>query len=106
MIVGSQTQWVRGVHPDIDFGLPWEIRKTIDGDLSVVSERIRGVISEEDRRSILEDCQFWEGQSTVALAEATLRELWGDKWDIFNEVKVNTEFVNSPSAKTGDFGEY
>ena len=104
LIVGSQTQWVRGVNPAVDLCRPREIRQTLEGDLQVVSERVRGTVTEEDKQSILEDFNFWEDESAVKVAEDTFRELWGDRYALFNESKMITEFVNNPAARTGDFG--
>lgn len=76
LIVGSQTEYVRGVGLQLDFSprVGLEVEK---GDRRLRSDQSHGVIDEEDLNTIIEDRCYWDGRSPGDVILSRIRESLG-----------------------------
>jgi pyruvate formate-lyase/glycerol dehydratase family glycyl radical enzyme len=73
LVVGSQTRYIRGASPPVDFNpaVALEVIEKPRGSSEVVLARL----SEEDRRQLLEDAEYWKGRSPGEMMDKMHHEL-------------------------------
>ena len=63
LIVGSQTKYLRGGAPAIDYSTN-STRATLDAEkLTIQGEVKEGIVTEEERKSLEEDANYWTGKA-------------------------------------------
>jgi pyruvate formate-lyase/glycerol dehydratase family glycyl radical enzyme len=79
LIVGSQTHFFRGVGLQLDFnsGVGSEVEK---GERRLRAEQTKGVITDKDLKTIVEDSHYWKGRSPVEIMAQTVREVMGSEY--------------------------
>ncbi|MBI4319297.1 MAG: hypothetical protein HY675_12475 [Chloroflexi bacterium] len=81
LIVGSQTKYVVGAAPFTEYN-PDEPANVLRAERFVMrGETERGSITEEERRSLLEDCDFWVGKTPRSKFRRLARAIFGEKLD-------------------------
>ncbi len=107
LIVGSQSQFFFGSSPYVDYS-PDSAYENLSamGGPSGGSSVVAAEISEEERRSILEDCAFWKGHSTgdVVKAVKDAKFPWLPDWAESGLVMGMT-LVAPPGVRTIDYGK-
>ncbi|MDI7258901.1 MAG: glycyl radical protein [Thermodesulfobacteriota bacterium] len=88
LIVGSQTKYSRGASPYLEFKHRW-----LRDELHKLSERegIRFNITEQDRKSLLEDADFWDGRSLEDVTVPIKLEKWGRRYQVAVESRLTTD---------------
>jgi pyruvate formate-lyase/glycerol dehydratase family glycyl radical enzyme len=73
LIVGSQTKYVRGASPCVDFspGPSFQAAEKPEGN----SPLVEAVLSEEDRTILLEDAEYWKGHSPGEMIAKMMQEI-------------------------------
>lgn len=107
LIVGSQTQYVLGASPSVDYnpGIALENIKH-DADVSGGSSVRGAVLTDEDRCSLAEDCEYWKGRSVgdTVFRESQEKFPWLDDWGKSGLVNAQ-KAGNPPGAKSVDYGK-
>ncbi|MBI2846837.1 MAG: hypothetical protein HYX82_03050 [Chloroflexi bacterium] len=77
LVVGSQTRYVRGANVAVDWN-PRSVIKEISAEkITSSGEYTYAEISDEERKSILSDAQYWLGKSPVCGMRAARDEVFG-----------------------------
>ncbi|MFC1986618.1 glycyl radical protein [Chloroflexota bacterium] len=88
LIVGSQTKYVRGSSPYLDFA-PKPLLKTLTAKkITADSEAVEAAITEDDRESLLEDAQYWDGRGTGDVLKELVRETVTEHVDDYEEARL------------------
>ena len=88
LIVGSQTQYVRGASPAVDFN-PEHTLELLKGGKITLSSLVRAAeVTEAEKASLLEDANYWKGKSPYDAAVKARREVSGSLIDDFEEARV------------------
>ncbi|MBR3400798.1 MAG: hypothetical protein IKG67_01015 [Parasporobacterium sp.] len=106
LIVGSQSQYVLGASPYVDYSPDSAIENLNTMGPSGGSSVTAAMITEEERRSILEDCEFWHGHSTGDIVRE-VREAkfpWLPDW-IESGLVMGMKLVAPPGVRTVDYGK-
>jgi pyruvate formate-lyase/glycerol dehydratase family glycyl radical enzyme len=79
LIVGSQTHFFRGVGLQLDFNsrVGSEVEK---GERRLRGEQTKGVITDEDLKTIAEDSLYWKGKSPAEIMTQTVREFMDSEY--------------------------
>jgi pyruvate formate-lyase/glycerol dehydratase family glycyl radical enzyme len=82
LIVGSQTAFLRGIGLQLDFNpkVGFEIE---EGDRRLRGDQAKGIVSEEDLKTIVEDSHYWKSRSPGEVILEAIREVIGP---VFEEV--------------------
>ena len=90
LIVGSQTKYIRGAGPAVD----WDPKYSFDltgADRPTLSSLVKiGKISDTEKKSLLEDANYWKGKSPVDAIAKVRREIFGDQIEDLIEARVLT----------------
>ncbi len=99
LVVGSQTQYIRGASPEVDFrpDTVFELFKASKLTLSGVAA-IEAEISEADKASLLQDAGYWRGKSGADAMAKVRHEVIGNKIDDLAEARV---FIPPDTRPTG-----
>ena len=63
LIVGSQTRYLRGGSPAIDYSTN-SLKATFEAEkITIQGEVTEGLVNEEEKRSLLEDLYYWDGKA-------------------------------------------
>ncbi|MFC1870435.1 pyruvate formate lyase family protein [Chloroflexota bacterium] len=105
LIVGSQTPFVRGASPQLDFhprrGLEFEA-----GDRRTRGEQTSGVVTEDDLKTIIEDSHFWKGRSPGERISAAMREVVGTTVSEMQKGIFNAEWgAGAQWRRSADYGK-
>ncbi|MBI2854071.1 MAG: hypothetical protein HYX87_04010 [Chloroflexi bacterium] len=104
LIVGSQTEHIRGVCPVVDFDRAETNRSRIQqAKVAVISPGRHAVVNEEVRQGILDDLDYWEGKTIRDRVKEAFTTLWGNQWSDFLEVRVCRDTIHSIGARTADW---
>jgi pyruvate formate-lyase/glycerol dehydratase family glycyl radical enzyme len=76
LIVGTQTQFLRGVGLQLDFSSLVGLEKK-EGDRRLRSEQVKGVISKSDFKTIVEDTHYWKDRGPGDRMLQQIREIMG-----------------------------
>jgi formate C-acetyltransferase len=91
LIVGSQTEYIRGIGPTVE----WDSKITFDlfkDDKPTISGGVElTVVSEEEKASLLQDAHYWKGRSAVENIRKVTREMIGNLMDDLAENRVCTD---------------
>jgi pyruvate formate-lyase/glycerol dehydratase family glycyl radical enzyme len=88
LIVGSQTHYFRGVGLQLDFNS--RVGSEVEGgERRLRAEQTKGVISDEDLKTIVEDSRYWKGRSPAEIISQTVREVMGYEY----EHQAHTNYV-------------
>ncbi|MFC1986837.1 pyruvate formate lyase family protein, partial [Chloroflexota bacterium] len=74
LIVGSQSKYVRGASPTLDYASRPFVKLLTAERLTATSEVVEAFITEEERRSLLEDARYWVGRGPGDVIRELLRE--------------------------------
>ena len=77
LIVGSQTRFLRGCGPTLDWA-PTTGEEISAGSLLTSTEEVEAVISEEDLRLIAEDTAYWQGKTPFDAVSKELYKEFGE----------------------------
>ncbi|MFC1534050.1 pyruvate formate lyase family protein [Thermodesulfobacteriota bacterium] len=79
LLVGSQTHFPRGVGLQLDFNpeVGFAIGK---GDRRLRAEQSKGVISDEDLKTIVEDSHYWDSRSPGRIMSQAVSEIMGPEY--------------------------
>jgi len=80
LIVGSQTRFVRGTEPQIDFN-PKPAVEVVSGDNRSRAENALGMIADEDLKVIAEATRYWQGRTPGEKILQTIREEMGSIYE-------------------------
>ena len=88
LIVGSQTKYIRGASPYIDFS-----PKTVFEILSAQKPTTRGevveaVLTDEDRKNLLADAEYWKGKSPGEVLTRQVEEIFGEQLDDYRKAHI------------------
>jgi pyruvate formate-lyase/glycerol dehydratase family glycyl radical enzyme len=88
LIVGSETKYVKGASPPVDFNchLTFEVFESEHVRLSGLVKVAD--VTEDEKESLLEDARYWKGKSTVDATRKARHEVFGDKVDPLHHTKV------------------
>jgi len=80
LIVGAQTSYPRGVGLQLDFSpkVGFEIE---EGDRRLRAEQTKGILNDEDLKTIVEDSHYWEGRSPGDIMLQEIREVMGSTYE-------------------------
>lgn len=98
LIVGSQTKYIRGASPAVDFnpGFTFEL---FNADRSTLSSLVRTAeVSQAEKASLLEDAHYWKGRSPYDAIVKVRREVFGDKINDLVEARVTTPPEKRPAT--------
>jgi pyruvate formate-lyase/glycerol dehydratase family glycyl radical enzyme len=106
LIVGSQTKYVRGASPALDWSPQIGSGTVLAQKITSSGDTEEAIITEEDRQRIIEDCRYWSGRSpSDAIRKA--RETRFPKstdWIASGIVTIDIE-KGPPAAKPLDYGK-
>jgi pyruvate formate-lyase/glycerol dehydratase family glycyl radical enzyme len=106
LIVGSQSQYIRGSSPPVDNNPQFAIDTLQAKRLTASSVAVTAEITQEERESLLLDCHFWKGRST---SDAVIKEIeakfpWLKDW--IESGIVHLLFgSNPPDVKSVDYSK-
>jgi len=80
LIVGSQTAFLRGVGLQLDFSpkVGFEVEQ---GDRRLRADQAKGIVCEEDLKTIVEDSHYWKGRSPGDVILDAIREEMGPAFE-------------------------
>ncbi|MBI2846937.1 MAG: glycyl radical protein, partial [Chloroflexi bacterium] len=96
LVVGSQTKYVRGASPFVDFNPGAMLTQVESASPTMTSEYVGAEISEEERKSILEDIQYWKGKSVADRIREAREQVFGTIMEDIIEAKLLTRLEASP----------
>ncbi|MGA2670234.1 MAG: pyruvate formate lyase family protein [Dehalococcoidia bacterium] len=99
LIVGSQTKFVRGSSPCIDFasGLIYQI--ALSEKPTASSEAVEAVLTEEDRKTLLKDARYWKDKSPGDVLMKLVRESIEEPVDDYIKARVISWLFERPHSK-------
>lgn len=106
LVVGSQSQFPIGSSPYVDYNPDSAIENLKGLDASGDMEDFTADITEEERLSILEDCEFWSGRSPGDIIHAVEKEkfTWLPDWADSGLV-LGKQTGAPPAVRTVDYGK-
>jgi pyruvate formate-lyase/glycerol dehydratase family glycyl radical enzyme len=106
LIVGSQSQYVRGSSPPVDNNPQFAIDTLQAERLTASSIAETAEITKEERQSILEDCQYWKGRSTsdAVIKEVDTKFPWIREWIKSGVVHISIGST-PPDVKSVDYSK-
>jgi pyruvate formate-lyase/glycerol dehydratase family glycyl radical enzyme len=102
LIVGAQSKYIRGASPCIDFNpaAAFEAVEKPQGS----SEAVTAILSEEDKKQLFEDAEYWKGKSPGEMIDEMIRTLVTDRMDDYVKAHyVIGRHVRSSSGRTLEF---
>ena len=99
IIVGGQTEQVRGSSLYPEFATQWIIEDLKKPDLIPVGDRVQWAISDEDRQQALEDSLYWQDKSLYERALVLLRERYGSRMDDALEAGIWWQTLDRPHGR-------
>ena len=104
--MGSQTKYVRGASPAIDYATEAASLAVHGEKPTATSEAVKAYITEEDRRSLLEDPEYWEGKAPGDVIRELAREPVGEQLDDFEEAHIfHFQFDRGNGGRSPDFAK-
>jgi pyruvate formate-lyase/glycerol dehydratase family glycyl radical enzyme len=103
LIVGSQTQYIRGSGPKVEwrsdfaFQLAAMDKPSLSGMVKVFE------VSEEERASLLEDAEYWKGRAAGDRIHEVMNGAWGEQIDDLVEARVFINPIERPAHGEVDF---
>jgi pyruvate formate-lyase/glycerol dehydratase family glycyl radical enzyme len=105
LIVGSQSKYVFGASPYVDYNPDVALENLKEGPTGGSSVK-SAVITEEEKKSLEEDCRYWTGRSTGDMVRKMEKEKfpWLEDWA--ESGLVNAQKTGSPPAvRNVDYGK-
>lgn len=88
LIVGSQTKYVRGASPAVDFNPEHTLELFKDNKITLSSLVKAAAVSEEEKATLIEDALYWKGKSPYDAAVRLRREAFGTIVDELEAARV------------------
>ena len=86
LIVGSQSEFLRGASPPTDF-FPSITFQVVNSDKPTTgSAVVFALLSDEDRKSLREDAEYWKDRSPVVMGQKRLFEAMGEEIDLYQRI--------------------
>ncbi len=105
LIVGSQSKYVFGASPYVDYNPAVAIENLKEGATGGSSVKV-AAITEEERKSLEEDCRYWAGRSTGDAVRRLENEKFPWLRDWAESGLVNAEKTgNPPGTRNVDYGK-
>lgn len=101
LIVGFQSEYLRGASPAVDFDPEYTFQilsaetLTLNAGRDAVGSK-KAVISDEEKKSLLEDAQYWKGKSPADAIRRTQRDIFGSLMDDTVEARLHFGFDQRP----------
>ena len=95
LIVGSQSGYVRGASPGVEWSPDYTFELFEGGKLALSGLVLEAEVSEEDKKNLLEDARYWESRSLTTVELKLRHELFGEKMDDL----VNSHLFILPSTR-------
>ncbi|MFC1929049.1 pyruvate formate lyase family protein, partial [Chloroflexota bacterium] len=107
LIVGSQTKYIRGASPALDYASKPFLKMLTAEKLTAQSEAVEATITEEERRSLLEDARYWDGKAPGDIARQLVRETVTEQLEDYYEAHLFRwiQFEKPPGVRTIDFAK-
>ncbi|MFC1986907.1 pyruvate formate lyase family protein, partial [Chloroflexota bacterium] len=104
LIVGSQTKYVRGASPTLDYASR-PFAEILNADrVTVGSQAVEAEITGEDRKSLLEDLQYWDGKAPGDMARELVRETVTEQLeDYLASHLFRWQFLKPPGGRSVDY---
>jgi formate C-acetyltransferase len=103
LIVGSQTKYVRGASPPVE----WGGETHLDAVKAALKHGYRyagTTITENDAKSLFQDLEYWKDKSVTYAAQQLRRKLVGDIVDDYHEeFLLGSSETRQPSAQDVDY---
>ncbi|MFC1928778.1 glycyl radical protein [Chloroflexota bacterium] len=88
LIVGSQTKYVRGASPTLDYASRPFLELLTAEKLTADSEVVEAFVTEEEMSSLLEDARYWDGQAPGDVLKELVRETVTEQIDDIYEAHL------------------
>ncbi|MFC1986560.1 glycyl radical protein [Chloroflexota bacterium] len=106
LIVGSQSKYIQGSSPPLDYAPKPFVKMLNAQKLTVTSEVVEAFITEEERMSLLEDAQYWDGRAPGDVLREIVREEVTEQLDDYMETHLfNWQFERPVSGRNIDFAK-
>ncbi|MFC1934573.1 pyruvate formate lyase family protein, partial [Chloroflexota bacterium] len=106
LIVGCQSKYVRGTSPTLDFASRPLLKLLTAEKLTANTEAVEAFITEEERRSLLEDAQYWDGRAPGDVVLELVRETVAEHIDDYIETHLFRWYFDKPVSGRGiDFAK-
>ncbi|MFC1986892.1 pyruvate formate lyase family protein, partial [Chloroflexota bacterium] len=108
LIVGSQTKYVRGASPALDFASKPFVKLLTAEKVTVSSEAVEAAITEDEMRCLLEDARYWDGKAPGDVIKELVRETVTDLIDDYqDEARLLrwSHFEKPPGVRNIDFAK-
>ncbi|MFC1986534.1 pyruvate formate lyase family protein, partial [Chloroflexota bacterium] len=106
LIVGSQTKYVRGASPALDYASKPFLKSLTAERLTANTEAVEATITEEERLSLLEDARYWDGRGPGDVVRQLVRETVTEQLDDYQEGHLfRWHFDKASSARSIDFAK-
>jgi pyruvate formate-lyase/glycerol dehydratase family glycyl radical enzyme len=106
LIVGSQTKYVRGASPPIDYSPGPSLEAIYAEEPTANSPMVAAVLSEEDRKRLLEDVEYWKGKTPGEQVKKRVQEIVIENVDDYQEANIFLfKFERPTSARVLDGGK-
>jgi pyruvate formate-lyase/glycerol dehydratase family glycyl radical enzyme len=104
LIVGSHTRHVRGCYAHLEYNCEELVKELEAEKLTVTGDNVPGDISQEDKKQLLADADYWKNRSVSWKIDQAYKELWGTKAGDYRESRLWYEQHNkAPSGRVVDF---
>ncbi len=105
LIVGTQSKYVFGASPYVDYNPAVAIENLKDGATGGSSVKV-AAITEDERKSLEEDCRYWAGRSTGDAVRKLENQKFPWLFDWAESGLVNAEKTgNPPGTRNVDYGK-
>ncbi|MFC2004271.1 pyruvate formate lyase family protein, partial [Chloroflexota bacterium] len=98
LIVGSQTKYVRGSSPYLDFSSRPFLKVLTAEKLTVSSEAVEATITKEEMSSLMENAQYWGGNGPGDVLKEIVRETVTEQIDDYYEAHLFRWNFDKPVA--------
>ncbi|MFC1986720.1 pyruvate formate lyase family protein, partial [Chloroflexota bacterium] len=106
LIVGSQSKYVRGASPAVDYASRPFVKLLSAEKLTAESEVVEAFITEEERLSLLEDTLYWDGKAPGDVARQIVREEVTEQLEDFYDAHLfRWQFEKSVGARNIDYAK-
>ncbi|MFC1986814.1 pyruvate formate lyase family protein, partial [Chloroflexota bacterium] len=106
LIVGSQTKYVRGASPPLDYASRPFVKILTAEKLTASSEAVEATITEEEMSSLMEDARYWDGRATGEVVRQLVREEVTEQLEDYLETHLfRWNFQKPPDGRSIDYAK-
>ncbi|MFC2004556.1 pyruvate formate lyase family protein, partial [Chloroflexota bacterium] len=106
LIVGSQSKYVRGASPTLDYATTLLIKLLSAEKLTAQSEVVEASITEDEKMSLLEDARYWDGRGVGDVVRGVVRETVTEQIDDIIEAHLfKWQFDKPVGGRSIDFAK-